>query len=76
MATVDCGQLEDEPEPRFRPWRWPRHGQEAEEIDAVDLAVCPPSCYLDAVGRAIAGSKVALGAQNMYHERTGPLPAN
>ena len=37
----------------------------------MDLAVCPPSCYLDAVGRAIAGSKVALGAQNMYHERDG-----
>ena len=37
----------------------------------VDLAVCPPSCYLEAVGRAIAGSKVALGAQNMYHEREG-----
>ena len=29
----------------------------------VDLAVCPPSCYLEAVGRAIAGSKVALGAR-------------
>jgi triosephosphate isomerase len=37
----------------------------------VDLAVCPPSCYLDAVGRAIAGSKVALGAQNMYFEKDG-----
>ena len=45
--------------------------KKAEEIDGVDLAVCPPSCYLDAVGRAIAGSKVALGAQNMYHEKDG-----
>ena len=43
----------------------------AETIEGVDLAVCPPSCYLDAVGRAIAGSKVALGAQNMYHEKDG-----
>ena len=43
----------------------------AEKIEGVDLAVCPPSCYLDAVGRAIAGSKVALGAQNMYHEKDG-----
>jgi triosephosphate isomerase (TIM) len=43
----------------------------AEPADGVDLAVCPPSCYLDAVGRAIAGSKVALGAQNMYHEKDG-----
>jgi triosephosphate isomerase len=43
----------------------------AETLDGVDLAVCPPSCYLDAAGRAIAGSKVALGAQNMYHEKDG-----
>lgn len=43
----------------------------AETIDGVDLAVCPPSCYLDAVGQAIAGSKVALGAQNMYPEPDG-----
>jgi triosephosphate isomerase (TIM) len=43
----------------------------AAKIEGVDLAVCPPSCYLDAVGRAIAGSKVALGAQNMYHEKDG-----
>ena len=43
----------------------------AKTIEGVDVAVCPPSCYLDAVGRAIAGSKVALGAQNMYHEKDG-----
>lgn len=43
----------------------------AEAIERVDLAVCPPSCYLEAVGRAIAGSKVALGAQNMYHQPDG-----
>ncbi|MEE8451395.1 MAG: triose-phosphate isomerase [Thermoguttaceae bacterium] len=40
-------------------------------IDGVDLAVCPPSCYLDAVGAAVAGSNVALGAQNVYHEADG-----
>jgi triosephosphate isomerase (TIM) len=40
-------------------------------IDAVDIAVCPPSCYLESVGKAIAGSKVTLGAQNMYHEKDG-----
>jgi triosephosphate isomerase len=45
--------------------------KQAETLGGVDLAVCPPSCYLDAVGRAIAGSKVALGAQNMYHEKDG-----
>jgi triosephosphate isomerase (TIM) len=45
--------------------------KQAAALQGVDLAVCPPSCYLDAVGRAIAGSKVALGAQNMYHEKDG-----
>jgi triosephosphate isomerase (TIM) len=44
----------------------------AESLAGVDLAVCPPSCYLDAVGQALAGStKVALGAQNVYHEKDG-----
>lgn len=43
----------------------------AESVHDVELAVCPPSCYLEAVDRAIAGSKIVLGAQNMYHERDG-----
>lgn len=43
----------------------------AETVDGADLAVCPPAVYLDAVGKAVAGSKVALGAQNMYHEPKG-----
>jgi triosephosphate isomerase len=38
---------------------------------SVDVAVCPPSVYLDAVGRALAGSQVALGAQNVYHQPNG-----
>jgi triosephosphate isomerase len=37
----------------------------------IDLAVCPPSLYLDSVGQALQGSKVGLGAQNMYHEAGG-----
>ncbi|HVX14716.1 MAG TPA: triose-phosphate isomerase [Pirellulales bacterium] len=41
------------------------------EFAGVDLAVCPPSVYLDAVGQALAGSRVGLGAQNMYHEASG-----
>jgi len=45
--------------------------QQAESIEGVDLAVCPPSCYLEAVERAVAGSTVLLGAQNMYHEKVG-----
>ncbi len=44
---------------------------EAAGVDGVDLAVCPPSVYLDAVGAVVAGSRVALGAQNMFHEPKG-----
>lgn len=40
-------------------------------LDHVDLAVCPPHVYLDAVAQAVAGSKLGLGAQNMYHEASG-----
>jgi triosephosphate isomerase len=43
----------------------------AAEFSDVDLAVCPPSVYLDAVSAAVAGSPIALGAQNMYHEAGG-----
>jgi len=38
---------------------------------AVDVAVCPPSLYLEAVGQAIKNSAVRLGAQNCYHESKG-----
>src|SRR3954470_23320705 len=38
---------------------------------AVDLLVCPPSIYLGAVADVVKGTKVALGAQNMYHEANG-----
>lgn len=37
----------------------------------VDVAVCPPAIYLDAVKHALAGSSVGLGAQNCYHEAKG-----
>ncbi len=43
----------------------------AAPVEGVDIAVCPPSCYLETVGKALAGSKVGLGAQNMYHEKDG-----
>ncbi|MGA2257470.1 MAG: triose-phosphate isomerase [Thermoguttaceae bacterium] len=45
--------------------------REAEEVSGVDLAVCPPSCYLETVGQAIKGSKIALGAQDVYHQPNG-----
>jgi triosephosphate isomerase len=43
----------------------------ASEVGAADLAVCPPLVYLDAVSKIVAGSLVALGAQNVYHEPKG-----
>ncbi len=40
-------------------------------VDAVDVAVCPPLVYLAAVSEAVAGSKISVGAQNMYFEDNG-----
>jgi triosephosphate isomerase len=37
----------------------------------VDIAVCPPFVYLDAVLGATRDSVVKVGAQNMYHEPSG-----
>ena len=37
----------------------------------VDVGVAPPFCYLDAVGQAIAGSKLWLGAQDAYFQKSG-----
>jgi len=39
--------------------------------DGVDLALCPPFVYLDAVANATQGSSVTVGAQNMYFEPKG-----
>jgi triosephosphate isomerase len=44
---------------------------QAEAVEGVDLAVCPPSIYLAAVADVLAGSQVGVGAQNMYHEPKG-----
>jgi triosephosphate isomerase (TIM) len=38
---------------------------------AVDVAVCPPSLYLDPVVQAVKASAVTVGAQNCYHEPKG-----
>lgn len=40
-------------------------------LGAVRVAVCPPFVSLDAVGRAVAGSPVLLGAQNMHQSESG-----
>lgn len=43
----------------------------AEISSQAEIAVCPPSPYLDAVGGVLEGSPIALGAQNVYHEENG-----
>lgn len=40
-------------------------------VDTVDVAVCPPSVYLQSVAKALSSSNIALGAQNMYFESNG-----
>src|SRR5207245_8512147 len=37
----------------------------------VQVGVAPPFVYIDAVGQAIAGSTVLLGAQDAYFEKSG-----
>lgn len=37
----------------------------------VDAAVCPPSCYIDAVVSAVDRNLLGVGAQNMYHQPKG-----
>ena len=41
------------------------------EIDSVDVAVCPPSVYIQAVAAALSASNIAVGAQNVYFEGNG-----
>ncbi len=45
--------------------------READKLTDVDLAVCPPACYLESVGQAIKDSRLALGAQNVYDQPNG-----
>ena len=37
----------------------------------VQVGIAPPFVYLDAVGQALAGSSVLLGAQDAYYEKSG-----
>ena len=43
--------------------------------DRVSVAVCPPFPYLALVGEILKGSRVALGAQNLYPEKEVRSPA-
>ena len=38
---------------------------------SVDIALCPPFVYIAAVGRALDGSVIATGAQDVYYESQG-----
>jgi triosephosphate isomerase (TIM) len=41
------------------------------KLTDVDVAVCPPFTSIEAVGKALEGSTVKLGAQNMHPEASG-----
>jgi triosephosphate isomerase len=45
--------------------------KELEGVDSVDVAVCPPFVYLQAVAAALSASNIALGSQNVYFEESG-----
>lgn len=38
---------------------------------SVDVAVCPPSVWIDSVSQVLRGSPIAWGAQNMYFKASG-----
>jgi triosephosphate isomerase len=37
----------------------------------IEVAVCPPSVYIDCVSSVVSGTAVGLGAQDVYHEAEG-----
>jgi triosephosphate isomerase len=41
------------------------------EVESADIVICPVFTALDAVGKALAGSNVQLGAQNCYLKESG-----
>lgn len=41
--------------------------------DSLTVAVCPPFPYLSLVGEILKGSRIALGAQNLYPDKEGPF---
>lgn len=45
--------------------------QAVKDISTVDIILCPPYTALDAAGRALKGSALALGAQDMHWEEQG-----
>lgn len=46
-------------------------GPQLNAIDGIDSAVCPPFLAIPAVAQVLAGTKVGVGAQNMYYQDSG-----
>jgi triosephosphate isomerase (TIM) len=44
---------------------------EVGKVTDVDIVVCPPFTALESVAKALDGSTIKLGAQNMHHEASG-----
>lgn len=44
---------------------------ELNAIDGIDVAVCPPFIAIPGVAKALAGTRIGVGAQNMYFEESG-----
>ena len=45
--------------------------KEVGALDAVDVALCPPFVYLSQVAGAVACTRIAVGAQDMFFESNG-----
>ena len=43
----------------------------AADVADVDIAVCPPSIYVQPVAAALKGTNIGVGAQNIYFEKEG-----
>lgn len=52
---------------------WCEQLKEIVDTDAVDVIICPPFISLPAAAASIYGTKIKLGAQNMYSEDFGPF---
>lgn len=44
---------------------------ELQDIQTVDVAVCPPFVYLQSVAAALSASNIAMGAQDVFYEGNG-----
>ena len=44
---------------------------ELNAIEGIDIAVCPPFIAIPSVAKALEGTKIGVGAQNMYYEANG-----